>query len=378
MMKPLRRVAVLGAGTMGSRIAAHFANAGVPALLLDIVLAGQPRNAAALAGVKAALEQKPGAFFTPETAALVRPGNFEDDLPALGECDWVIEAVTEDLGIKRRLFDRVAGVLAPGAIVSTNTSGIPLGSIAAGYPDAFRRRFLGTHFFNPPRYLHLVEIIPGPETRPEVLAFCTAFCDVRLGKGVAPCKDTPNFIANRIGCFFGATVQKLTLEGGYTVEEVDAITGPLIGLPKSASYRLIDIIGLDVWKHVIRNLHELAPGDPWRERFVVPEFLERMIGRGWLGDKRGQGFYKREGPRKEIHALDLQTLEYRPAQKVRFASADAARNVEDLPERLRMMLTAKDRAGDFLWKLFRDLFLYSAAVAPEISDRIVEIDRAMR
>ena len=191
-----------------------------------------------------------------------------------------------------------------------------------------------------------------------------------------PCKDTPNFIANRIGCFFGATIQKLTIESDYTIEEVDAITGPLIGLPKSASYRLVDIIGLDVWAHVMRNLHELAPHDPWRSRFFIPEFMERMIERGWLGDKRGQGFYKRVG--KEIWALDWKTLEYHPAEKARFPSADAARNIEDLGERLRALVAANDRAGAFLCRLFNDLFLYSAAMVPEISDRVVEIDRAMR
>ncbi|HWQ54405.1 MAG TPA: 3-hydroxyacyl-CoA dehydrogenase/enoyl-CoA hydratase family protein [Bryobacteraceae bacterium] len=376
-MQPLRRVAVLGAGTMGSRIAAHFANAGVPALLLDIVLPGQPdRNAAALAGIESALKQKPGGFFTPAAARLVTPGNFQDHLPDVAHCDWIIEAVTEDLSIKRALLEKVAAVRAPSAVVSTNTSGIPLARISEGFAPEFRRHFLGTHFFNPPRYLHLVEIIPGPDTLPEVLAFCSEFCDLRLGKGVVPCRDTPNFIGNRIGCFYGATVQLLTLEGGYTVEEVDALTGPLIGMPKSASFRLIDIIGLDVWKHVVRNLYEMAPGDPWRERFVVPDFMERMIERGWLGEKRGQGFYKRDG--KEIYALDLKTLEYRPAQKPRFPSADAARNVDDLPQRLRMLITAKDSAGDFLWKLLSDLFLYSAAMVPEIAGRIVEIDRAMR
>ena len=231
-MKPFRRVAVLGAGTMGSRIAAHFANAGIPALLLDVVIPGQPnRDAAARAGLDAALKQKPGAFFTPAAAALVTPGNFEDHLAELSRCDWVVEAVTENLEIKRSLLARVAEVRAPGAVLSTNTSGIPLARISEGFGAELRQHFLGTHFFNPPRYLHLVEIIPGAQTLPEVVRACAEFCDLHLGKGVVPCKDTPNFIGNRIGCFFGATIQKLTVEGGYTVEEVDAITGPLIGLP---------------------------------------------------------------------------------------------------------------------------------------------------
>ncbi|MGA2197740.1 MAG: 3-hydroxyacyl-CoA dehydrogenase NAD-binding domain-containing protein, partial [Bryobacteraceae bacterium] len=380
-MKPLRRVAVLGAGTMGSRIAAHFANAGFPVDLLDIVIPDQPgRDAAALAGIQNAAQQKPVAFFTDAAMRLVAPGNFEDHLGRLRQCDWIVEAVSENLEIKRRLFERVAQVRTPGTILSTNTSGIPLASIAEGFPHELRRHFLGTHFFNPPRYLHLVELIPGPDTAAEVLAWVASFCDLHLGKGVVPCKDTPNFIANRIGCFFGATVHKLAEEGDYTVEEVDLLTGPLIGLPRSASFRLVDIIGLDVWAHVLRNLYDLAPNDPARERYLVPEFMERMIERGWLGEKRGQGFYKRagKGADKEIHAIDRKSLEYHPAQKAHFTAADAVRAVADLPERLRALVAADDRAGRFLWPLFRDLFVYSARLVPEISDRIVEIDRAMR
>ncbi|HZT30503.1 MAG TPA: 3-hydroxyacyl-CoA dehydrogenase/enoyl-CoA hydratase family protein [Bryobacteraceae bacterium] len=380
-MKPLRRIAVLGAGTMGSRIAAHFANAGYPALLLDVVLPNQPnRNAAALNGIQNVLKQKPNGFFTQAATSLVTPSNFEDHLRELRACDWIIEAVVEDLEIKRKLLDKVAAVRAPGTILSTNTSGIPLARISEGFPAEFRQHFLGTHFFNPPRYLHLVEMIPGADTLPEVLAFAAEFCDRRLGKGVVPCKDTPNFIANRIGSFLGATIQKLTVEDDFTVEEVDALTGPLIGLPKSASYRLMDIVGLDVWEHVTRNLHELVPNDPWRDRFVLPAFFEKMIERGWLGEKRGQGFYKRvgKGEDRQIHAIDWKTLEYHPAQKARFPSAEAAKNIEDLGQRLRTLIAAPDRAGAFLWKLFSDVFLYSASMVPEISNRVVEIDRAMR
>jgi len=366
---------------MGARIAAHFANAGFPVDLLDIVIPDQPqRNAAALAGLENAAKQKPVAFFTDAARSLITAGNFEDDLARLSHCDWIVEAVSENLDIKRRLFERVAAVRAPGSIVSTNTSGIPLAGIAEGFSEELRRHFLGTHFFNPPRYLHLVEIIPGPATAPEVLAWVSSFCDLHLGKGVVPCKDTPNFIANRIGCFFGATIHKLTVEGDYTIEEVDALTGPLIGLPRSASFRLVDIIGLDVWAHVLRNLYQLAPQDPFRVRYFVPEFMERMIERGWLGEKRGQGFYKRvgKGAEKEIYAIDRQTLEYHPAQKVRFPAADAVRQVVDLRQRLRALVAGDDRAGQFLWPLFRDLFVYSAQLVPEISDRVVEIDRALR
>jgi 3-hydroxyacyl-CoA dehydrogenase len=366
---------------MGARIAAHFANAGIPALLLDIVLPNQPnRNAAALGGLDAALKQKPAAFFTPETKSLVTPGNFEDDLAKIRTCDWIIEAVTENLEIKRALLEKVLKHRKPGSIFSTNTSGIPLVSIAEGFPSEFRRHFLGTHFFNPPRYLHLLEMIPGPETLPEIRDHIADFADHHLGKGVVPCKDTPNFIANRIGSFLGGTVQNLTVEMGLTIEEVDALTGPLIGLPKSASFRLLDIVGLDIWAHVTKNLYDLVPNDPWRERFVLPPFFAQMIERGWLGDKRGQGFYKRigKGDKKEILALDLHTLEYQPSKKARFASVEGVRNIEDLPQRLRALMGLTDRAGTFLWRLFSDLVLYSAGMIPEISDRVVEIDRAMR
>lgn len=376
-MRTLRRVAVLGAGTMGARIAAHFANAGVPVLLLDLKLADKPKaDAAARAGLDAAIKQKPGALYTPDAASLIQTGNFDDDLTGIAGCDWVIEAVAENLEIKRALLARVAAVRKPGSILSTNTSGIRLAHIAEGLDADLRAHFLGTHFFNPPRYLHLVEVIPGAETSSEVLQFVEDFCDVRLGKGAVRCKDTPNFIANRIGSFFGGTVQQLTLEEDLSIEEVDALTGPLIGLPKSASYRLLDIVGLDIWMHVGHNLYEAVPHDPWRERFRMVPFVDEMIRRGWLGEKRGQGFYKRRG--KDILALDRKTMEYRPQQKPRFASVDEARNIDDLGQRLRRLIGSSDQAGTFLWKLLRDHCLYAAAMVPEISDRVVEIDRAMR
>ncbi len=380
-MRTIRRVAVLGAGTMGSRIAAHFANAGIPSLLLDIVVPNEKnRNAAALKGIENAEKQKPGGFFTEAGKALIKPGNFDDNLGELNSCDWIVEAVTENLEIKRDLWGRVEKVRKPDAILSTNTSGIPLAEISEGFSPEFRRHFLGTHFFNPPRYLHLMEMIPGADTSAEVLAFVQDFADRRLGKGVVPCKDTPNFIANRIGSFFGGTIAKYTIAGDYTVEEVDALTGPLIGLPNSASFRLLDIVGLDVWAFVGSNLYKAVPQDPWRDRFLPTEFQKKMLERGWLGEKTGQGFYKRVGKGEDrvIHAIDWKTLEYHPANKVKFPSSEAARAIEDLPERLRMLVNSQDRAGTFLWNVFSDLFLYSASMVPEISDRIVEIDRAMR
>lgn len=378
-MNSIRRVAVLGAGTMGSRIAAHFANAGIPALLLDIVVPGAAdRNTAAKKGWESAWKGRPGGFFTDAARSLVATGNFEDDLAQLAACDWIIEAVTEKLDVKRDLWTRVNAVRRPGSIVSTNTSGIPLARIAEGFPDDFQKCFLGTHFFNPPRYLHLCEVIPGPATDPALLASVSAFLDLRLGKGVVRCKDTPNFIANRIGSMWGSTTFQYALEDGFTVEEVDALTGSLIGLPNSASFRLIDIVGVDIWIHVGANLYDMAPADPWRERFLPHPVMAELQKRNWLGEKSGQGFYKRVGPAKEIHALDLQTFEYRPAAKPRLPLIEQAKLHDDLPARLRALVSSTDKAGTFLWKLFRDTLLYSAERVPEISDRIVEIDRAMR
>lgn len=371
-MSPIAKVAVLGAGTMGSRIAAHFANAGIPSLLLDLTAE------AARKGILNASSQKPGGFFVESAAALVSPGSFDHDLARVDECDWIVEAVTENLAIKREMWEKVELLCRPDAILSTNTSGIPLRHIAQGFSPGFRRRFLGTHFFNPPRYLHLLELIPGPETDPAVLEFVADFADRRLGKGVVPCKDTPNFIGNRIGFFFLGTVARVAKDGGYTVEEVDALTGSLIGLPNSATFRLLDIVGLDVTGFVGENLYNAVPDDPWRERFLLPDFLREMIGRGWLGEKSGQGFYKRVGPEKQIHALDLKTFEYHAAARVAFPAAEAARTIEHLGERLRALVLGHGREGVFLWRLFSDYFLYSAACIPEIADRIVEIDRAMR
>jgi 3-hydroxyacyl-CoA dehydrogenase len=376
-MRTIRRVAVLGAGTMGSRIAAHFANAGIPSLLLDV--AGQPnRNGPALQGIQNALKLKPAGFFLDEKAALVQAGNFEDDLDKLADCDWIIEAIVENLDAKRTLWRKVDAASKLGAILSTNTSGIPLAKISEGFSHEFRRHFLGTHFFNPPRYLHLMELIPGPETDPKILAEVEELADRRLGKGVVRTKDTPNFIANRIGSFLGGTIGKTMLEDDFTIEEVDALTGSLIGVPNSASFRLLDLVGLDVWAFVGSNLHELVPNDPWRDRFVPLDFQKKMIEQKWLGDKTGQGFYKRVGKEREIHALNWKTLEYQPLRKPRWPSIETARNIEDLGERLRTLFRSDDRPSRFLWKVLSDYFLYCAEMIPEISDRIVEIDRAMR
>jgi 3-hydroxyacyl-CoA dehydrogenase len=381
MARTLRRVAILGAGTMGTRIAAHFANAGVPSLLMSRATPNEPnRSSTAVKAIQTAAKQKPGAFFAEDAIRLIKPGNYDDNLKEIADCDWVIETVAENLEIKRALWGRVAEVAKPGTILSTSTSGIPLAKISEGFSPQFRRHFLGTHFFNPPRYLHLLEVIPGQDTDAEVMAFVQEYGDRRLGKGVVLCKDTSNFIANRVGCFFGATVSMITREDGYTIEEADALAGPLIGLPNSASFRMLDLVGLDVWGEVSPNLYEANKNTPWCERFLLPDFEKQMIERKWLGEKTGQGFYKRvvNGEQKEIWALDLKTMEYHPVQKPRFPSVDAANVIEDIPERIKSLITTDDRAGRFLWKLFSDYFLYSAEMIPEISDRIVDIDRGIR
>ena len=370
-MNAPRRVAVLGAGTMGSRIAAHFANAGVPALLLDLPGAAQK-------GLEAAIKGKPAAFFTDSAQRLIETGSFDSDMPKLAGCDWVIEAVVENLEIKRQLWPGAIAAAPKDAILSTNTSGIPLSQIARDWPADARRRFLGTHFFNPPRYLHLLEVIPGPETDPAILDTVSEFGDRRLGKGIVRCKDTPNFIANRIGSFFGGTVSKIMMEDGYSIEEVDAITGSLIGLPNSASFRLLDLVGVDVWAYVGENLYHAVPHDRWRDRFLPPEFLKQMLERGWKGDKSGQGFYKKVGAQKEIHVIDWKTLEYHPLTKPKLPEAETAKQIDDFGERLRTLVKGTDRAGTFLWKLFSDSFLYCAERIPEIADRPIDIDRAMR
>jgi len=381
MTRTLRRVAILGAGTMGVRVAAHFANAGVPSLLLSRVNPKEKnRNATGLKAIQTAVKQKPASFFADDLLKLVKPGNYDDNFNEIADCDWVIETVAEDLQIKRDIWRRVESVAKPDTILSTCTSGVPLAKIVEGFSEQFRKNFLGTHVFNPPRYLHLMEVIPGPDTDPEVVAFVEDYSARRLGKGVVVCKDTPAFVANRMGAFFGATVTKITLEDDYTIEEADLLTGPLIGLPNTGTFRLLDVVGVDIWTNVSRNLYHAVPGDPWRDRYLTPEFETKMLEHNWIGEKTGQGMYKKVvvGEEKEIWALDWKTLEYHLAQKPSFLSVEVAKSIEDFPERMRALVNADDRAGKFLWKLFSDYFLYAAEMIPEIADRIVEIDRGMR
>src|SRR2546428_49064 len=393
-LKRINKVAILGAGTMGARIAAHFANAGVPSYLLDIVPSDADvpgRNKIAAAGLEAAKKSKPAAFFEPSLAGLVKVGNFEDDFKRVGEVDWIIEAVVENLDIKRALMKRVDARRKPGTIITTNPSGLPVAKIAEGFSDDFRRCWFGTHFFNPPRYMRLLEIIPTPETDRTVLDAVTWFSDVRLGKGVVVAKDTPNFIANRIGTFSVLNVMRLMQEMNLTIEEVDALTGQAVGWPKSATFRTIDLVGLDILGHVVANMTTPDVGASVspvqldeRSDLKLPDFYKQMLERKWLGDKTKAGFYKKvkaaEGQEDERLAVDWKTLEYHPRQKPKFPLLDMAKNVEETGARLRMLLGLEgvgpqkgDKAGAFLWSALSDLWTYSANPVAEISYSLVDL-----
>ncbi len=367
----IRSVAVLGAGTMGAQIAAHFANAGVPALLLDVT------RDAARTGFERARALKPDPFFTPAAQSLIRTGSFDEDLASVAACDWIIEAVLEQLDIKQALLERVDRHRSPHAVVSSNTSGIPLAAIAEGRSPAFRAHWLGTHFFNPPRYLHLLELIPTAETEPTVLEAVARFADHHLGKGVVVAKDTPNFIANHLGLYGVAQTFRALAGGDYTIEEIDAISGPAIGRPKSATFRTVDIAGLDVLAHVLRNLSERLADPRAREIFALPPLVKALVERGWTGAKAGQGFYKKDAS-GEILTLDPATLSYRAKQSARLPSIDAARSIESVGERIRALFTGKDKVGSFLRATLGSTLVYAARVTPDIAHSIDDVDRAMR
>ena len=389
-MKRIHKVAVLGAGTMGARVAAHFANAGVPSLLLDIVppdADGPARNKIAAAGLEAVKKSKPAAFFEGSLSRLVTIGNFEDDLKRLADVDWIIEAIIENLDVKRSLLRKVEAIRKPGTIVTTNTSGLPVSKIAEGFSEEFRWDWFGTHFFNPPRYMRLLEIIPTPETDHAAIEAIAHFCDVRLGKGVVFAKDTPNFIGNRIGTFSVLNAMRLMQEMDLSIEEMDALTGHAVGWPRSATFRTIDLVGLDILSHVVGNMTANVHDE--RSELRLPEFFGRMLQHKWLGDKTKGGFYRKvkggEGKEDERLALNWKTLEYHPRQKPKFAALDMAKNIEDTGARLRMLLGLEgggpqkgDKAGAFLWSALSELWTYAANRVPEISDSIVEINRAMR
>ncbi len=377
----IQRAAVLGAGTMGVRIGAHLANAGIPVVLLD--LAGDPAKgpaAIAQAALQSLSRAKPAAFYDPGSIALIQPGTFDHDLALLSKCDWVIEAVTENLAIKQELLAKITPFLKPGVILTTNTSGLPVASIAAALPPELRRSWFGTHFFNPPRYMRLLEVISTPETDPAAVAAIADFADRRLGKTVVYARDTPNFIANRIGVYIMVQAIALMQEQGLTIEEVDVLTGSAIGWPRTGSFRLSDMVGLDILAHVVANFSQSRAG----EALVLPSFVQTMLERRWLGDKTGQGFYKKEKDAEgnELRlALDWQTVAYRPATRPKFPSLELAKNAESLPERLRLLMAGnprKDKAAAFQWQLLSRLFAYAANCLPEIAAEPASIDRAMR
>ena len=360
-----RSVAVLGAGTMGAQIAAHLTNAGIPALLLDVTAD------AAREGLKRVRSLKPDPFFTPDAAALITTGAFDTELPRLADADWIVEAVVEQIDIKRALLESVEKVRRPGTVVSSNTSGIPIAALAEGRSAEFRRHWLGTHFFNPPRYLHLLELVPTADTDAAVVERVRWFADHRLGKGVVVAKDSPNFIANHLGLYGVVQVLRALESGQYTIEEIDAITGPALGRPKSATFRTMDIAGIDVLAHVARNL-----------KLELPPLIEALVARGWVGEKAGQGFYHREragaGQAASILTLDQATMTYRPKQPARLPSLEAARSIEDPGARIKTLFVGKDKVGQFLRDTLAPTLVYAARVAPDIAYSIDDVDRAMR
>lgn len=391
MRYKIEKVVVLGSGVMGSQIAAHLANAGIQSYLLDIVpselteeesakgltlQSPQVRNRFVNKGFDFAKTVKPAAFYDPKFIERIKVGNFEDNLNWISEADWVIEVVVERLEPKRELLAKVDKLRKPGTIVSSNTSGISIQAMSEGLSDDFKKHFLGTHFFNPPRYLKLLEIIPTSETLPEVINFISEFGDKKLGKGIVNCKDTPNFIGNRIGVFALLHALKVMLKHELSIVEVDKIMGPATGKPKSALFRTMDVVGLDTMVHVTRNIYDNVPNDEKRETFAIPDFVNKMLENKWLGQKTKVGFYKKVG--KDINYLDYQTMEFKESPKVKFASLEAAKNIEKLPARLATIAYAEDKAGKFFWESLSETLIYSANRIPEISDNIVNIDNAMK
>ncbi|MGL4883935.1 MAG: 3-hydroxyacyl-CoA dehydrogenase NAD-binding domain-containing protein, partial [Waterburya sp.] len=373
--KPFRTAAVLGAGVMGSQIAAHLANAGLTVHLLDIPAPEGNKNAIVEAAWSKALKLKPPILFTDKVARRITLGNFDEHLERLADVDWVIEAVVENLAIKQQLMVRIEGVISHEAIVSTNTSGLPVNEIVRGLPLSFRQRFLGTHFFNPPRYLKLLELIPTEDTDLDILLRLEWFGRLHLGKGIVVAKDTPNFIANRIGIYATMLGIKAAIDEGYTVEEIDTLTGTLVGRPKSATFRTADLVGLDTLVYVAENLYPAIPDDESREVFRVPDLLTKLVAAGTLGAKTGQGFYKKEGG--NILSLNPKTFAYESAKPLDLGNLQAIQKLE-LPERLRALYQDQGHAGQFFRKYILSVLSYSAYRIPEITNSPAEIDRAMR
>ncbi len=372
----IKKAVVLGAGTMGAQVAAHLAASGIEVVLLDIVPAGaRDRSALPKKALEGLRRLKPSPLHLPDDTSRIRPGNFEDDWEEIEDAGWIFEAVVEDLEVKRQLFAKVAPVAKKTAVVTTNTSGLGIGAMSGHLPQEFRKRFFGTHFFNPPRYLKLLETIPGPDTDPEVLAAMESFCDVVLGKGVVRAKDTPGFIGNRIGAYGLGVVLRAMRDLDLTLEAVDALTGPAIGRARSATFRTCDIAGVDVCVKVASHLYDAVPKDPEREAFKVPDFMKAMVEKKWLGDKTGGGFYRKEG--SGIRTLDWKTLEYRERRKAKLAPLEAAQSTADIGPRISQIMGGKDEAAQFLWRVLSATSFYAASLVPEISDDVVSVDHAM-
>jgi 3-hydroxyacyl-CoA dehydrogenase len=387
MKRVIKKVAVLGSGVMGSRIACHFAGVGVQVLLLDIVPNEAKesdkkalRNKVVNDSLQAAIKSNPSPVYTKDVTTRITTGNFDDNLTEIASCDWIIEVVVERLDIKRSLYEKVDQLRKPGTLITSNTSGIPIHLLSEGRSEDFKKQFCGTHFFNPPRYLRLLEVIPTPDTDPAIVDFLMHYGDLFLGKTTVLAKDTPAFIANRIGVFGIMAIFQLVDKTGLTIDEVDALTGPVIGRPKSATFRTADVVGIDTLVKVAKGVYDNCPNDEQREIFQIPSWLNKVVENNWLGDKTGQGFFKKikgAGGEKEILTLDLNTLEYKPRQKPKFPSVDAAKPVDDLKQRLKMLVAAQDKAGEFYRHFHYGLFSYISHRIPEISDEVYRIDDAM-
>lgn len=386
MKRSIKKVAVLGSGVMGSRIACHFAGIGLPVLLLDMVPAAAAestkpaeRNKLVNDALAAAVKSNPSPVFTKSVVNRIKTGNFDDNLKDIAGCDWIIEVVVERLDIKQLIYEKVEKFRKPGTLITSNTSGIPIHMMAEGRSDDFKKHFCGTHFFNPPRYLRLLEIIPTPFTDPEVVDFLMHYGDVHLGKTTVLCKDTPAFIANRIGVFSIMSIFHIMEKQGLTIDEIDALTGPIIGRPKSATFRTADVVGIDTLVKVAKGVADNCPNDEAKSIFTIPSWLEKITANNWLGDKTGQGFFKKtkSAAGKEILTLNLQTMEYGARTKPKFASLEAAKPVEDLKQRIKMLSAAPDKAGEFYRAFHFSLFSYISFRIPEISDELYRVDDAM-